>query len=168
MPSLEQNFSHVKNSFSACHFLVGFKKCERLHGHNYAVTVNFRYVNDDLSSAIDFRLVNAAIQHELKQLNQKILLPEDSKNIKIHSSFKGKNWNITVDNAKTYSFPKQDTIILEGIKQTTTESLAFYLHQKLCAWLQKDHSDIISTLDITIAENLGNQAKYSGSCVEIR
>ncbi|MFX0206100.1 MAG: 6-pyruvoyl tetrahydropterin synthase family protein, partial [Candidatus Hodarchaeota archaeon] len=78
MPILEQNFSHVKNSFSACHFLVGFEKCERLHGHNYTVTINLRYSDDDLSSAIDFRLVNAAIQRELKQLNQKILLPEDS------------------------------------------------------------------------------------------
>ncbi|MFW9903611.1 MAG: 6-pyruvoyl tetrahydropterin synthase family protein [Candidatus Thorarchaeota archaeon] len=168
MPSLEQNFSQTKNSFSACHFLVGFGKCERLHGHNYAVIVNLRYSHDDLSSAINFRLVNAAIQRELKQLDQKILLPDDSSVIKIHSSLEGKNWDIIVNNDKTYSFPKQDTIILKRIKQTTTESLAFYLHQKLCTWLQKDHPDIISTLDITVAENFGNQAKYSGSCVEIR
>jgi 6-pyruvoyltetrahydropterin/6-carboxytetrahydropterin synthase len=168
LPSLEQNFSQTKNSFSACHFLVGFEKCERLHGHNYAVTVSLKYSNDDLSSTIDFRLVNTAIQQELKQLNQKILLPEDSSKIRISSSLEGKNWNIIVNNDKTYSFPKQDTIILGGIKQTTSESLAFYLHQKLCAWLQKDHPDLISTLDITIAENLGNQAKYSDSCIEIR
>jgi len=60
-----------------------------------------------------------------------------------------------------YSFPKQDVLILDGIEQTTAESLAFYLHKKISSWLQKNSPDLISILDIIITENFGNQAKYS-------
>ncbi len=72
----------------------------------------------------------------------------------------GKNWQVIVDNKK-YSFPKQDVLILNEIEQTTTENLAFYLHQKLRTWLKQNHPNLVSILDVDIAENLGNQAKYS-------
>ncbi|UCG02352.1 MAG: 6-carboxytetrahydropterin synthase [Candidatus Heimdallarchaeota archaeon] len=162
MPELEQIFSQAKNSFSACHFLVDFDKCDRLHGHNYSVTVKIKYSHKDLTSTIDFRSVNAIIRQELQLLDQKILLPKKSSKIKIHSSLDGMNWEVTVINDKTYSFPKQDTILLNGIEQTTTEGLAFYLHQRFSSWLNISYPDLISSLDITIAENLGNQVKYSG------
>ncbi|MFX0122066.1 MAG: 6-pyruvoyl tetrahydropterin synthase family protein [Candidatus Hodarchaeota archaeon] len=167
MPLLEQSFSQAKNSFSACHFLVGFDKCERFHGHNYSVTVKIKYSHENLTSTIDFRSVNSAIKQELQLLDQKILLPEKSSDIKIRPSLEGKNWEVNVNNVKIYSFPKQDVLILDGIKQTTTESLAFYLHQRLSSWFQQNHPELISTLDITVAENLGNQVKYSGPVQKI-
>ena len=105
MPPFEQHFSHAKNSFSACHFLIGFDKCERLHGHDYKVAINLKYSQEEPTSTLDFRLVNSVIRHELNQLNQKILLPNESPNIQIHSSAEGKNWEIIVNDRKTYSFP---------------------------------------------------------------
>lgn len=166
MPSLEQNYSHPRNFFSACHFLIGFDKCERLHGHNYTVIANLTYSKENLTSTIDFRIINAAIKQELSKLNQKILLPNDSSKIHIQSSKAGNNWEIVVNGNKSYSFPKKDTVILDGIKQTTIESLAFYLHQKLCSWLKKYHPGIINILDITVAENLGNRVTYSDHVLE--
>lgn len=160
MPTLEQVFSQAKNSFSASHILIGFDKCDRLHGHNYSVTVHLKYNQIAPKSLIDFRIVNTAIKHELQILNQKILLPEKSSHIQIESTLKGKNWQVVVDNKK-YSFPKQDVIILEGIEQTTTENIAFYLHQRLNAWLRQNYPNLVKTLEIKIAENLGNKAKYS-------
>lgn len=158
LPSLEQIYSQSKNDFSASHFLVEFAKCERLHGHNYAVSVKLKYNQCDM--AIDFRTVNAAIQHELQLLDQKILLPKASSKIQIISVLEGKNWQVIVNN-KSYSFPKQDVLILDGIEQTTTENLAFYLHKRLSNWFRQNYPRVISSLDILIAENLGNQAKYS-------
>lgn len=157
MPFHEQIFSQAKNSFSASHFLVGFGKCERLHGHNYSVTVKIQYKQEKF---LDFRAVNDVIKHELQLLNQKILLPAKSSRVSIQSELKEKNWQVTVNN-KMYSFPKQDVLILDGIEQTTAESLAFYLHKKISSWLQKNSPDLISILDIIITENFGNQAKYS-------
>ena len=162
MPKLEQVFSKAKNTFSACHFLIGFDKCERLHGHNYSVIVKIKYSHEDLTSTLDFRVVNAVIKQELQLLDQKILLPKKSSKIKIQSSRKGMNWEIIVNNEKTYSFPKKDTLILDGVKKTTAESLAFYLHHRFSSRFRKNHSDLITSLDITVVENLGNRVKYSG------
>jgi 6-pyruvoyltetrahydropterin/6-carboxytetrahydropterin synthase len=160
MSSLEQIFSQAKNSFSASHFLVGFDKCDRLHGHNYSVTVHLKYNKVDLTTSIDFRTINAVIKHEVKLLDQKILLPKKSSKIQIHSTLEGKNWQVIVDDKK-YSFPKQDVLIINKIEQTTTENLAFYLHQKLRTWLRQNHPNLVSILGVEIAENPGNQAKYS-------
>lgn len=160
MPSLELIFSHPKNFFSASHFLIGFSKCDRLHGHNYRVKVRLQYTQVDLASSIDFRTVNAAIQHEMQLLNQKILLPEESPKLQIVSTLKDKNWHIFVAD-KEYSFPKEDVRILKGIVQTTTENLAYYLHRKFSSWLQQNYPNVVTILDITVVENRGNQAKYS-------
>ncbi len=162
MPSLELIFSHPKNSFSASHFLIGFSKCDRLHGHNYRVKVRLQYTHVDLASSIDFRSVNAAIQHEMQLLNQKILLPKDSPKLQIKSTLKGKNWQIYVAD-KEYSFPKEDVRILDGIVQTTAENLAYYFHNKLGLWLQQNYPNMVTILDVTIVENRGNQAKFSAS-----
>ncbi len=160
MPSLELTFSHPKNYFSASHFLIGFSKCDRLHGHNYRVKVRLQYKQVDLASSIDFRTVNAAIQHELQRLNQKILLPKDSPELQIASTLNDKNWKILVAD-KEYSFPKEDVRILGGITQTTAENLAYYFHRKLGSWLQQNYPNMVTILDVTIVENRGNQAKYS-------
>lgn len=160
LPILEQTYSSNKNFFSACHFLVGFDKCDRLHGHNYHVTVNLKYNHVESGSAIDFRVINEEIQDELKLLNQKILIPGDSPNIQIFSSLEDRNWNINVK-GKKYSFPKQDVIILKDIDQTTCENIAYYLHQRIGKWLKMNYPNLVSILKIKISENLGNHAIYS-------
>ncbi|MFX1545523.1 MAG: 6-pyruvoyl tetrahydropterin synthase family protein [Promethearchaeota archaeon] len=163
MPLLEQIFSQINNFFSASHFLFGFDKCDRLHGHNYSVSVNFKYNSGDMTSPIDFRIVNNAIKNELELLNQKILLPKNSQKIVISSLPNDKNWQILVNDSKTYSFPKNDVIILDGIEQITTESLAYYLHLKLSSWLRQNYPNLIITLAILITESPGNHAKFSAS-----
>lgn len=162
MPSLKQIYSHPKNSFSASHFLIGYGKCERLHGHNYSVKVQLKYHRSDFTSLIDFREINSAIQGEIQSLNQKILIPKDSPEIQIHSTMEGRNWLVVV-HKKTYSFPKQDVRILEGIRQTTAECIAMYLHKKLAAWIEKSYPRIVSYLEVSIAENLWNEASFSST-----
>ncbi|UCE14184.1 MAG: 6-carboxytetrahydropterin synthase [Candidatus Heimdallarchaeota archaeon] len=161
MPSLEQIISHPKNSFSASHFLIKFGKCDRLHGHNYHVTVQLQYDQIDLSIPIDFRKLNNAIQQEIQLLDQKILLPQHSPEIQILSTLKGKNWGVSVDN-KYYSFPKQDVLLMDGVEQITTENLAIYLHQKLGNWFRREgFSRLVKSLEVLVTENLGNQSKFS-------
>jgi len=112
------------------------------------------------ASPIDYRIINDRIQQELTLLNQKILIPSESSDIKMISNLNNKNWNIIVK-GKKYSFPKQDVQILDGIDQTTSENISYYLHQRFSSWLQKNFPGLISSLKVEISENLGNHSSYS-------
>lgn len=158
--SLTQIFSHPKNGFSACHFLFGYGKCDRLHGHNYTVKVDISYNDQHAIEPIDFRVVNKGIQKELGLLDQKILVPKNSPVVQITSVLNDQNWQITVGKKK-YSFPKQDVVILEGIDLTTAENLARYLYFRLRDWLEQHFLGKISTMRVKVEENLGNEASYS-------
>ena len=160
MSPLIQIFSHPRNFFSASHFLINFSQCERLHGHNYQVKVLIQYQKINFNFPIDYRILNEAIQNELRLLNQKIILPKQSDRIKIGTSKSGENWDIYVGN-KYYSFPQKDVVFLEGIEQTTSENIAFYLHKRLGSWLNSNFPNMVEILEISILENIGNQAKYS-------
>lgn len=160
MPFIEQTFSKKKHSFSASHFLVGYEKCDRLHGHTYHVKVQLQYNQLESASPIDYRIINDVIQQELTLLNQKILIPSESSDIQMISNLNNKNWNIIVK-GKKYSFPKQDVQILDSIDQTTSENISYYLHQRFSSWIQKNFPGSISSLKVEISENLGNYSSYS-------
>ena len=160
MPSIEQRYSSTRFSFSASHFLVGFGKCERLHGHNYNIVLNVEYHWIDSKIPLEFRVINNLVQQEVKRLDQKILIPEKSPEIQFLSDLEDRNWKISVKE-KRYSFPKQDVQILSDINMTTCEEIAYYFHQRISKWLQKNFPDLISFLKVKISENLGNQAIYS-------
>ncbi|MHA2073115.1 MAG: 6-pyruvoyl trahydropterin synthase family protein [Candidatus Hodarchaeales archaeon] len=162
MPSIEQRYSSTRFSFSACHFLVGFAKCERLHGHNYNIVLDVKYGMIDSKSILDFRVINNLVQQEVKRLDKKILIPEKSPEIRFLSDLEDRNWKISVKE-KIYSFPKQDVQIMSNINTTTCEEIAYYLHQRISKWLKKNFPNLISFLKVKISENLGNKAIYSST-----
>jgi 6-pyruvoyltetrahydropterin/6-carboxytetrahydropterin synthase len=65
----------VKGSFSAAHNLKNYHgKCERLHGHNWAVEAVYRY--DKLGKdgiAVDFRVAKAAMRDVIDDLDHSYL-----------------------------------------------------------------------------------------------
>jgi len=65
----------VKGSFSAAHNLRNYHgKCERLHGHNWAIEAVFRYnkLGKD-GMAIDFKLAKAAMRDIIDKLDHSYL-----------------------------------------------------------------------------------------------
>jgi len=149
------------NYFSASHFLPGFSKCERLHGHNYVVKVTIDYLLSDSKYLIDFRQVNSYIQSIIKKLDHKILLPENSAIMHIHSAMDNQNWLVQIKDKK-YSFPQKDVCILEKVDQTTTENLAIYFHEQISQKMEKLISECSEIqLRVIIAETDGNEASYS-------
>jgi 6-pyruvoyltetrahydropterin/6-carboxytetrahydropterin synthase len=149
------------NYFSASHFLPGFSKCERLHGHNYVVKVTIDYLLSDSKYLIDFRQVNSYIQSIIKKLDHKILLPENSAIMHIHSAMDNQNWLVQIKDKK-YSFPQKDVCILEKVDQTTTENLAIYFHKQISQKMEKLISECSEIqLRVIIAETDGNEATYS-------
>ena len=160
MPVLEQNFSRPRNYFSACHFLIGYSKCERLHGHDYSVKLRVRYHSDVLDKFLDFRTVNLWLNRIISELDHKILLPENSPQVKIQPTRKGENWSVVIQ-GKKYSFPQKDVKILKGINQTTCENLAEYLHTRIVKKLKEtDANKLVSDLKISLSETEGNEVSY--------
>ncbi len=160
MPILRQQFTDKRNSFSASHFLLGYGKCERLHGHNYQVEVLLEYQSPVATNSIDFKLLNQIIREEISPLNQKVLLPKDSAQIQIAPTADGKNWKVLYGE-KEYSFPKQDVSILEGLDKTTSENLAIYMHKRLVNRLKQAFPEKISKMTIKISETENNHAIYT-------
>jgi len=158
MSSLQLIFSHPQNSFSASHFILGFGKCERLHGHNYLVEVHIEYKED--VPPVNFSDINLLIRSKLKVLDQKILLAGSNSEVIIESALDIANW-IVKTGEKSYSFPKKDVAILEGISAITSENLAKYLHLEISRTLNEMHPDTFKWLKIIIEENYGNKALFS-------
>ena len=130
MPILEQIYSRPTNYFSISHFLVGFDKCDRLHGHNYGLKIRVTYNSDDPVYTADFRIINKWIKEIIARLDHNILLPGGSNHIVIESVMDHQNWQVTIKEKK-YSFPKKDVIILKDFDQITAENLSIYIHNIL-------------------------------------
>ncbi|MHA2106239.1 MAG: 6-pyruvoyl trahydropterin synthase family protein [Candidatus Hodarchaeales archaeon] len=165
MATLEQKYSRLSNHFSACHFLIGFSKCDRLHGHDYLVKLKLMYQSEFVGHYFDFRTVNNLLNQIIKELDHKILLPGDSPSVNILPIRSGENWLVKVQ-GKEYSFPQKDVIILDEMEQTTCENIAEYLHRQITIKLNKaDNFKAVSGLTVTLSETEGNQVSFSSKIV---
>jgi 6-pyruvoyltetrahydropterin/6-carboxytetrahydropterin synthase len=65
----------VESKFAAAHQLRGYKgKCEKLHGHNWRVTVSVTAERlDDIGLAVDFHDLKKALRDVLDQLEHTFL-----------------------------------------------------------------------------------------------
>ena len=140
-----------RNKFSASHFLYEHSKCSRLHGHNYQVSVELAGELTDDFFVVDFYVLKQKINEILEKLDHAILLPGDSKNIKIREEGN----QVLVDfNGKHYEFPSVDVRILP-IQATTAELLAKYIYDELHPLFQG------LKLKVEVGESSGSIAMYS-------
>ena len=66
----------VRDGFSAAHALRGYKgKCERLHGHNFAVelVVEGRALTPDTALLLDFSVLKTLLKETLAELDHGVL-----------------------------------------------------------------------------------------------
>ena len=163
MPLLEQTFSRPTLYFSANHLLVGYGKCDRLHGHDYILKVKITYQSANPDETLDFRRVNMLFKQIITKLDHKILLPEGSKYLRIESALAGKNWLVKF-REKSYSFPKKDVLILKGMGQATTENLAIYIHRMLREKIKsEEYNKNIMKITVYLSETIGNEVAYTES-----
>ena len=62
-------------TFSACHFLPGHNKCNRLHGHNYAIHMQLNGEMDDSGMVYDFVKLKKAMKAIADELDHCVLMP---------------------------------------------------------------------------------------------
>lgn len=139
--------------FSAGHFVSEGGKCERLHGHNYDVSVRLSGEINSQGMVIDFRVVKAHLRLLCEEWDHRLLLPTRSPQIRVLT--KGEQTEVKTPD-REYSFPTQDVCILDVI-ETTAEELARILAEKLGASLKKKFPNL-RQISATVAESITQRA----------
>ena len=135
--------------FSASHFVKSEGEVENLHGHNYSLRIKLTGPLNDDGMVFEFRAVKTMAIEVCKTLDHKVLLPSDSKTIKVSKSEEFIEVNV---GEKRYVFPEEDCLIIPT-KATTAELLAEYIHDHL--EFPKDFG-----VKVCVSESEGNTGCY--------
>ena len=114
--------------FSACHFLKEPRKCSRLHGHNYYVSVEIASELDHNYFVVDFIELKKELKSIVKPLDHYILIPENSEDLEIQ--ILEDSVNISTKSGKKYMFPLSEVKFLP-LPATTSELLAKYIYDQI-------------------------------------
>jgi 6-pyruvoyl-tetrahydropterin synthase len=143
--------------FSAAHFIAypGFR--ERLHGHNYQVSVR---VEADLGPdgyVLDFGVVKQIAHGLCEELDERVLLPAESDCLTVAET--GHAVEVTTADGERFRFPADDVRLLP-IRHSSAEELAAYLLGRLRAALAAEAGGrALGSLEVGVAEAPG-QAAY--------
>ncbi|MBE0447224.1 MAG: 6-carboxytetrahydropterin synthase [Actinobacteria bacterium] len=142
--------------FSAAHFLVFGERCERLHGHNYAVSVDLEGELDNIGYILDFTVLKEFAENHCNELDHKTIIPSKNKHVQIVES----SGNVEVlFRDKKFTFPESDVLILP-VKNCTAELLACYLSKRIRDDLEDMGADNIISLKVGVEESPGQTAYY--------
>jgi 6-pyruvoyltetrahydropterin/6-carboxytetrahydropterin synthase len=144
--------------FNAAHFIAYEGYRERLHGHNYRVSVQLHGSVAADGYVVDFGDVKKVVRSICKEHNERFLCPEKSNVLQI----KTVDANVTIDcqDGSHFSFPKSDCVMLP-IMHSSAEELATYLGGRIIDefTLQRLQERGITQLDVTVAEAPNQEAK---------
>ena len=151
MWSIKLNKDRFK--FSSSHFTIFDKEtAEALHGHNYYVTLEVsKSASLKNGLLIDVVILKKELSKILEPLDEKILIPKNSKYLNL--DYEGENLNLEFAN-KRYSFPLEDVIVLD-VENVTMEELCKLFSDQLKEFL------VDYNYTVTVQETKGQSASYS-------
>ncbi|MBV8445372.1 MAG: 6-carboxytetrahydropterin synthase [Candidatus Dormibacteraeota bacterium] len=139
--------------FSAAHFSVAGGVLERLHGHNYRVTLRARGDVGAEGTLVDFRALKAALRAECALLDERMLVATQSDSLSVETS----DAEVTVHGAgRRYVLPRDDVCLLP-LRNTTCECLAAHLLQAVRHRL----GELPARLEVGVEELPGQGAAVS-------
>lgn len=143
--------------FCAAHF-ISFEghQCERLHGHNYRVSLD---IEGPLSAdyyVIDFVTLTRLARKLVAELDHRMLLPARNPVIQVQSTAV---LTTVTYREKSWQFPTDDCVILP-LENTTAEQLACYLAHRLIPILLHQMKFMVQRLRVQVEENVGQSASY--------
>jgi 6-pyruvoyltetrahydropterin/6-carboxytetrahydropterin synthase len=141
--------------FSGSHFTIfGPGSAERLHGHNYYVSVELRLtdVDHELGLSFDFNAIKPMIREITSSLDEYVLLPEKSSHLKIEKAGVAVR---AIFGSKRYEFPAEDVKILP-LANISSEELARLLANELVSRLRGNPTfESVSSLSVGVEETRG-------------
>ena len=141
--------------FSAAHFISFHGKCERLHGHNYGVSVVLEGSLSADGMVLDFLDVKKAAREICESLDHRFLLPFESTCLEIRKT--GEEWSIGFG-SKRYVFPASDVFVLP-VDNITAERLAEYICRRIFDALHPKAGNL-AAVTVGVEEAPGQSAWY--------
>ena len=141
--------------FSAAHFISMAGKCERLHGHNYAVSVTLEGELTGDRYVFDFVALKRMTKELCDILDHRFLLPMKSDCISMRED--GGEVEVRFKDRR-YVFPERDVLRLP-LDNITAERLAEHLAGELADRL-KGNANIVR-IEVGVEEAPGQTAYYA-------
>ncbi|MFN2582833.1 MAG: 6-pyruvoyl tetrahydropterin synthase family protein [Candidatus Dormibacteria bacterium] len=136
--------------FVAAHFSVVAGRAERLHGHNYRVSLRATGAVSAEGTVVDFGSLKRALRLECAALDERMLLPDSSDTVQV--TVDGDDVHVA-EGTRRFVFPTTDVALLP-IPNTTCEWLAAHLIARLRGHL----GDRDVRLALTVEEVPGQSA----------
>ncbi|HZR82606.1 MAG TPA: 6-carboxytetrahydropterin synthase [Candidatus Binatia bacterium] len=149
--------------FNAAHFIAyrGFR--ERLHGHNYQVTVR---VEGELGAdgyVVDFGVVKRATKRVCEALDEYTILPAASDCLSIVET--GDSVEVTYEDGTRFVLPRSDVVLLP-IVHSSAEELARYVAGRVREELLADGARPWTRLEVSVSETHGQAATFAATWSE--
>lgn len=155
--SFEVYVSRETFKFNAAHFIAyrGFR--ERLHGHNYRVSVRMVGPVGPDGYVVDFGDIKRAARDICKRLNERTIVPMRSDVLAIVRE--DGEVRLTCEDGTRFSFPEDDCALLD-IVHSSAEELAEYLGGELLRELPILAQRGVSVLEVGVAEAPNQEARF--------
>jgi 6-pyruvoyltetrahydropterin/6-carboxytetrahydropterin synthase len=145
--------------FAAAHFLIfPDGSAERLHGHNYRVTVQIEGELSEHGLVLDFKQVKPVVRELCDELDERWLVPGEHPVLRWREDGDG---SIEVRYGdRRYAAPAEDVLVLP-INNTSSENLAGWIGRELRDRLARRFSDVnVRRLRIAVEETPGQSGVY--------
>ena len=143
--------------FNAAHFIAypGFR--ERLHGHNYRVSVRIEGPVGPDGYVVDFGDIKRAARDVCSRLNERVIVPMLSDVLTIVRA--DGEVKITCEDGSRFSLPEADCAFLD-IVHSSAEDLAAFLCRQLRDALPVLGARAVTCLEVGVAEAPNQEARF--------
>lgn len=148
--------------FSAAHFLIfPDGSAERLHGHNYKVTVGIETELDPHGLVVNFKEIKPMVRRLCDELDEHLLIPGKHPVLRANE-VEGGQMEIRYLQRR-YLVPRDEVIVLP-IGNTSAENLATWFARELRQRMRADWPQLqVKRLEVGVEETPGQQGIYSMS-----
>lgn len=142
--------------FSAAHFIAypGFR--ERLHGHNYRVSIDLVGQLGAQGYVVDFGVVKRIARRLCERLDEHVMIPARSDCLSIREADGQVHVRYEDDD---FAFPRADVVLLP-IVHTSVEELAQYLASELRRELDAEGVGPLDAIEVGVEESFGQSAIF--------
>ena len=145
--------------FSAAHFLIfPDGTSERLHGHNYRVTVEIEGALSEHGLVLDFKRVKPLVRELCDELDERWLVPGEHPVLTWREV--GSEQTEVCYLRKKYVVPTEDVLVLP-INNTSSENLSGWIGRELRRRLPERFADVeVRRLRVSVEETPGQCGVY--------